>query len=635
MLQSIRDRAQGWIAWAIVILISIPFALWGIQEYLGGGSEPVAAEVNGFEITERDLDSEVQNFLREMRARLGKAFNPELFDEQKIRRQVLDSMIERQLINQASQDMGLQAGPALVRTTIASFPAFQKDGQFDKATYEQALRYQGYVAPGQFEERVRSSLISGQLQTAINGTALATEREVEQAVRLLHQQRDIAFLTVPVEQYIDAESVVGEDEIKKYYTANQEQFRTEERVRIEYLVLDAQTLGETIEPSEGELETFFSAHVDQFQQPEQRKASHILVSLDAGADAAAEQVATEKIDAAARRVRSGEDFALVAREVSEDPGSAQAGGDLGLFARGIMDPVFEEAVFAAEVGQVVGPVRSQFGLHLILVTEVQEGGSGELADVREEVVKAYRKNEAEKILYDYAERVADMAYEHPDSLEPIRDALALAVETSDWFGRAGGDGLLAAPKVVGAAFSEEVLVEGQNSDLIELSPERMLVLRVLEHEEAAVRALDEVRGEIVAELRLAHAKRAAQQEGQALLDRLQGGETLDAVASTSGYTLEEPGSIARSDRSAPQEVVRRAFTLPRPDGQTEYGGVQLPSGDYAIIALKTVQDGSLAGLEEPALDQQRSQIENTDGRAYFNELAQYLRAHAEVKIIQQ
>ncbi len=632
MLQTIRDKAQGWIAWAIVILITIPFALWGIGEYAGIGGEPVIATVNGQEITERDFENRYQQFRNDLRQRLGSAYRPELFQEKLMRQQVLDRMIDDLVIEQASRSMGLYAGNELVRQTILQFAAFQKDGQFDREAYERALRLQGYGSPSQFEDRVRQSLITSQLGSAVRSTEFATPAEMEDLVRLQKQQREFSYLEVPLAEFRSEEALEA-TEIEAYYEDNKARFRTPERVKVDYLLLDLDKLGAGIEPSEDDLLAFYEAHREEYGKPEQRAASHILINLPEDADAATEAEARARIEAALARIRAGEDFGEVAKEVSEDPGSAAAGGDLGLFGPGAMVPEFEDAAFAAEVAEVTGPVRSPFGLHLILVTEVQPESIKEFTEAREQVLAALRKSEAEQLLYDYAERLADLAYEQPDSLEPAAEDLGLELQTSDWFGRDGGEDLLAHPKVKTAAFSEEVLTAGNNSEVLDLGNNRMLALRVREHELADYKPLDEVRAEVEDLVRAEQALERARDQGEQLVARLESGASLEALQAETGYELNQPGSLGRDSGEAPAGLVHQVFQLPRPgDAGAVYGLADLAGGDFAVVALTDVKDGALEDLEPAVRETEITTLERSAGQANYDHLVRQLRAIAEIEL---
>ncbi len=630
MLQEIRDRAQGWFAWAIVILISLPFALWGIHEYLGGGAEPIIAKVNGEKITQRELDQRSQQFQRELQQRLGTAFNPELLDEERLRKEVLERMVQSILILQEAANLGLYASDNQVRGTILNIPTFQANGQFDHGLYERAIRYQGIAGPAQFEQQIRRSLLAAQMEQAITSTAIVSDHELSEILRLREQQREVSLLVIPAQGFMN-QAQATEDELKTYYEGHKDAFYTAERIKLDYVVLDAETLGEKLNPSDQELQAYLEQHEEEFAEPEQRQASHILIAVPENAEAARVDQARAKIETAVARIKSGESFSEVARTLSEDPGSAASGGDLGYFRRGMMDPAFEEAAFGTEVGKLSEPVRSRFGFHLILVTEVKPGGKPSLATAREPILASYRRREGEQQLYDQAEKAADLAYEHPDSLESLSTTLSLKIQTSDWIGRGGGEGLLSAPKVLAAAFGDDVLIDGHNSEVIELSPERMMVLRVREHEEARLQPLEEVKESVTKRLQAERARAQAEQKGQELVAKLKEGVRLERLQQETGFSLQTPGAIKRDYASLSPSLVAYIFKLPKPqDNQPVYGGQALENGDYALVSLTSVQDGHLAGLDEGTKSKEKGSLRRQLGQGYYHHLTALLRSKADV-----
>ena len=631
MLQSIREKAQGWIAWAIVILISIPFALWGINSYLGVGAEPVVASVNGEEITERDLDYRYQRFRTQLRERLGGAYRPELFDDAKLRREVLQDMITEMLLTQVSLDMGLRASNQEIRTAIMSEPAFQRAGQFDKLSYARALELQG-MSERQFEESLRQQLVTTQLQRMLAASELVTEKELADTLRLKEQKREFSYIVVPHADFMP-QGEVSDQEITAYYQAHEAEFQTPEQVKLAYLVLDAETLGQAQAPTQDDIEAYYEAERDRFQKPEQRQVRHILISMQAGAEEGAEQAARERIEAITQRLEAGEDFAVLAKELSEDPGSAAQGGDLGHIEAGIMDAAFDEAAFALGEGEISEPVRSKFGYHLIQVTDIQAGSTKPLTAVREEIVKEVQKRQAESLFYEWAERLGNLTYENPDSLVPAAEALGLEVQTSDWITRAGAEGLLAHPKVTGAAFSDDVLKDGNNSELIE--PERnvlqAVVLRVTEHQEASVMPLDEVREQIAERVREEQAKTAAQQAARERLTQLEGGTGLSEVAGS--YEVQTPGLVGRLHKGVPRPVSDTAFTLPHPVGEEpSLGTSELPNGDAAVVVLSRVEDGTLAALPDARRDSEKRGLSRALARQYYEHMLADMEKRADIEI---
>ncbi|WP_089724130.1 SurA N-terminal domain-containing protein [Candidatus Thiosymbion oneisti] len=629
MLQTIRERAQGWIAWVIVIFISIPFALWGIQSYLGVGAEPVVATVNGVEITERELDDHYRGFKARLRDRLGAAYRPELFDDNAMRGQVLDQMIRDSLLMQTAEDLGLRASDRELRGSILSDPAFQKDGQFDNPTYERMLELQGMV-PHQFEDELRRQIVGTQLLRAIVATEILPDRALEAAVQLDRQQRRLSFIRVPKSAFL-SEEPVSDEEVTAYYESNRSRFQIPERIRIQYLVLDARSIAPPEVPGEQELREHYEAEKDRFTQPERRRVRHILIALDAGADAAQEDAAKAAIAEIRERIAGREGFAALAKELSQDPGSAAQGGDLGFIEQGLLDPALDQAAFALDPSQLSEVIRSRFGYHLIEVTGIDPGETKPFEAVKPELIADLEQRGNEGLFFESTERLANLSYESPDSLEPAAEALGLELQTSGWIDRSGGEGILAYPKVLGAAFSDEVLLEGNNSDLIEPDHDQLqaVVLRVLEHEEATAKPLDAVRDEIVTILRDKQAADVAAAKATELADALTAGGTLSVIAGD--YQVEDFGLVARDAEQIPAQILDFAFTLSRPNrGSENYGSLSLNSGDGAVVILTEVVDGSLEDLDEATRDQIRKGLTRDIGRAYYENLLVDLESRADI-----
>jgi peptidyl-prolyl cis-trans isomerase D len=603
MLQTIRDRAQGWIAWVIVILISIPFALWGIQSYLGVGSEIVVAKVNGVEIKEQDLQRRVQQARIQLRERLGAAYDAAQLDDRRLRQEVLDDMIRETLLLDVSDRLGFRVSDQELQAQILAEPAFQRGGQFDKALYEQMLELQG-LSPALYEAQLRQRLVGTQMVRGVVGSELVTTAEREAYQRLSDQQRELTWLRIPAARYVE-DSPITEDEIQAYYSANTARFQIPEQVRLEYLVLDANALasGETV--SEDELRRVYESEQARFGQPERRKVRHILLPVPQDADEAQAQAVLEEIQAVRERIQGGEPFEEVAKAVSKDPGSASNGGSLGEIEQGMMDPVFDQAAFGLAAGELSEPVRSRFGYHLIEVQEIAPARIKPFEEIRESLTQELARQKAESLFYDLGERLANVVYENPDSLKPAAEELGLTIQQSDWIARTGGEGLLGHPKVTAAAFSEEVLNERHNSDLIEPEKEvlQAVVVRVIDHREASTRPLDEVRDEIVAALRQERAREAALQAAESGAEKLRGGADWSAVAGED--KPEEPGLVGRRDPKLPVPVRTVAFTLPNPpEGQASVGTAALENGDAAIVRVSRVEPGEVTGpgVNETNLD---------------------------------
>lgn len=628
MLQEIRDKAQGWIAWAIVILISIPFALWGIQSYLGIGSEPVAANVNGVEITERGLESRFQRFRQQLRDQLGAAYRPELFDDVRMRKEVLNRMVGEEVLQQASHEMGLRAGNSMIQATILGMSMFHKDGRFDQQTYERALQLQG-LSPAAFEDRVRRALVSEQLAQAIDNGVFVTNREVTESNRLQKQTRELSYFTIPAADFM-VEDAVTESDIETYYKNNETVFIAPEKVKLEYILLDAAAIGETVTVSDELLRGFYDDNQDLYGLPEQRKASHILIQVAADAEQVKVDEALAKIDELAKKIDQQESFAELAKVHSQDPGSAAEGGDLGFFGKGIMDQAFEDAVFRLEEGAVSEPVRSSFGFHLIKLTGIKSGSVKPFEMAKAEVEKAYRLAEGEKLYFEMAEELANVSYDDPTSLEPAASELNLSIEQSDWMTRNQTEGVIAKPKVLGAAFSDDVLRERNNSELIELDSTSSVVVRILDHQEASVRPLDEVHDQISERLAKQKAEEQAGAEAEKRLAEINGDNPLLQAAGS--YAVTGPVIVDRNSRELPPALSSELFRTVKPQpGEVMPGSVKLATGDFAVFVLSKVTEGESAEAE--ASKQQADQIRRLYGRNYYERVMDDLEARADIEIL--
>ncbi|MEW8658670.1 MAG: SurA N-terminal domain-containing protein [Candidatus Thiodiazotropha endolucinida] len=627
MLQVIRDKAQGWIAWAIVILISIPFALWGIQSYLGVGSEPVAATVNGAEINERTLDNQYQRFRQQLREQLGAAYRPEMFDDARMRKEVLNRLIRDELVQQTSNRMGLRAGSNMIQASILSMPTFQKDGRYDQQTYERALRLQG-LSPAGFEDRVRRALVAEQLSQAVNAGSFVTPKELNESQRLLKQTRELSYFVVPASDFKLSDEL-SDDEIKAYYEANQSAFISPEKVKVEYILLDAGTAGGTINVDEERLRGYYENNQDEFGLPEQRQASHILILAAADADQSTVDEAKAKIDALAERVRNGESFEELAKQNSQDPGSAASGGDLGFFGKGIMDPAFESAVYALQEGGVSEPVRTSFGFHLIKLTGIKDGTVKPFEEARTEIEAAYRKFEGERLYFELAEQLADLSYEDPGSLESAASVLELSIQQSDWITREQGAGVFANLKVRTAAYSDDVLKEHNNSELIEIDGTSSLVLRVLDHQESSVLPLDEVEQQITETLQQQKAEQQAQAEAEKRMAEMAAGAPLSDVAES--YAVTGPMTVDRNDRQIPPGLSSALFRTAKPAaGGSSPGTARLAGGDFAVYLLTGVTEGS---ADDKSNLQQQESLRRMLGRDHYEMVLTDLESRADIEIL--
>lgn len=621
MLQSIHDKAKGWIAYVIVGLIIVPFALTGIYDYLQGGGKRVAAVVNGEDIPVQA----VQNALLQLKQQFGGQL-PDGMDEM-LKNNALESVINQTLIQQMVRDGGYRASNQEVANAIAAISVFQKDGKFDNATYENFLKMQRRD-PVEFEMQVRTDLSQQQLRNAVLETAFLPKTEAEHYQMLRNQQRELEIFTLKLADF-KAQAQVTDDQIAQYYEQNKAAYMTDERVQLAYVELKHDDLAAQVSVDEATLKTWFEANADRYAQPEQRMVSHILIGVD---DPAKDAAAKQRIDALYEEIQAGKrTFEAIARADSDDKIAAEKDGQMGAIVAGDWGAEFEKAVFALNAGETSKPVKTEAGYEIIRVTEIKPVKMKTFEESRAAVEADYRKEQAEKAFLDKGEILGRVAYEQDGDLAPAAKETGLTVQQTDWITAVAGQGIAANSKVRATAFSEEVLKSGKNSDVLELEDGNAVVIRVVNHEPAVQKPLETVREDIREALLVQEARQLTAQKGEALLQQLTTAQSWSAL-SASGLgaetAVEKPGLIMRTDTKVSPEIIQQAFALTHPtDGKATWGSVALANGDYAIVALKAVTPGTTGlGTDAQALYRQ-----STGGRE-LEAFLKSLRDAADVEI---
>ena len=632
MLYFIREKIQGWIAWAIVILLIIPFALWGINQYFGGGGPLVVATVNGEEISQKEYQQNYYMQRNRMRQMLGAQYDPNLFDA-RVKEQALQDLIDQELLIQNAHDVGYRVAEESVKQTILGIDAFKEDGKFSTQAYTRALQAQG-ESPASFEQRLHRAILTQQLHSGVASSTIVTENELERLLKIENQTRDIEHLLLKSAKFKD-QADVSDEALQQYYEAHRDEFMTPEQVSIEYVELKAADLGNDAQPSEEELQQFYKERESQFHVPEERRTRHILIAVKEGADEETIKKAREKANEIRQKLLAGADFAKLAEEYSDDPGSSKLGGEIGFFGRGNLDPEYEKAMFALKVDEISEPVLTSFGFHIIQLEEIHAEKSKPFAEVKDELIAEYRKNVAERKYFDEADKLTRLAYEVPTTLADAAGAVGLEIKTTPLFTRKGGPGIAANPKVVKAAFSNDVLVEHFNSDPIEMGENDIVVLRVKDHVEKKPRSLEEAKEEIKARLVADKATEKAKQQGEDIVKRLQAGDDPQAVAKEFELEWTKSGELKRNDRKIDSAIVDQAFKLSRPqEGKASFGGTALANGDYAVIAVNKVTDGDVAKIEPSAKLNLKKTLAGIRGEADFTDLLETIKAKARI-VVQQ
>ncbi|MCP4041910.1 MAG: peptidylprolyl isomerase [Gammaproteobacteria bacterium] len=614
--------------WVIVILIIIPFALWGVNEYFGPQVNIAVANVNGNELTQREFRNSYQRQRQRLQAMLGDQFDVNQLDENRLKRETLEGMINEEILIQVGMDNGLLIGDEQLAGIIRAMEPFQEDGQFSQERYEYRVRNQGYV-PGGFEYSFRRALLTAQIHAGIASSEFVSPAELENVIRLREQKRSFSYMTIPMAMFMDSAEVT-EESISEHYRGHQDAFIHPEQVQIEYIELSMEKIAEGIDTTEDELARRFETQKGNYVTPGQRQASHILLKLQE--DASEDEVASVQGQAATliRQIRDGASFEELAKTHSQDPGSAKQGGDLGLFGRGMMVKPFEDAAFSMAEGEISEPIRSSFGIHIIKLTGIREGGVRSFAEVKREVRREVQLDKAEKQFFEQAEQFSNLVFENPDTLEIAADALGLSISESGLFSRKGGSGIGAEKKVINAAFSEEVL-QGNNSEPLELSGTRIVALRIKQHISATQRPLEDVRDEIIQALKSGFSRDKAKGTGTVIVNRLRSSESPELIAREYSLSWSSKNGVRRTEQGMDTRILNKAFQLGHPEGGPIFGGVSLLKGDYAVISLTEVKDGEVPdGSKDQQTFQQR--LQRAQGEEVYQALIKSLRSKADIEI---
>lgn len=620
MLQNIRDNSTGWISKSIIGLIVVLFAFTGFDAILGSTSNSNnAAKVNGEEIT-LDALAEAKNLQRrQLLQQFGKDFDASLIDDALLSEAALKGLISRKLLVQAADQSGFAFSSALIDQFILLAPEFQVDGKFNADRFDQVIRQMGYTRL-QFRHMIEQEMRTGQLRAGIAATAFVTEQEAQAFADLERQTRDFATLTI--KPALDKVTVTDED-AKTYYSENASEFLTPEQVVVEYIELDKKAFFDQVTVDDAALQEMYQAEIANLA--EQRHAAHILFEVSGDVtDAQAKEAAQNAIE----RINAGEDFAAVAKEMSDDIGSAEQGGDLGFAAQGVYDPAFEDALYALEKEQVSVPVRTDYGWHVIKLLDVQAADIPTFASLKDKLSQDLKTQQVEQRFVEAVRDLESAAYESADLQQPASE-LGLEIKVSEPFGREGLEGLFANRQVLQAAFSTEVLEEGANSTAIELDPETTVVLRVKEHKRPEPIEFTEVSTQIREQLIAQRAIEHARSQGEALLSSLQEGQTSVEQAQQEAWQVVE--AATRGQENIDPEVLQALFKMPKPEtGAAKFAGLNLSNGDYVVVRLTGVNaaDVSLSGSE---LKQYRDILASRAGQVDFNAFLQQLELDAKIQ----
>jgi peptidyl-prolyl cis-trans isomerase D len=584
MLQAIRDKTTGWIAYVIVFLICVPFALWGVNSYLGGGEAVPAATVDGKAITKQNFDTAYANYRRQLERAFGGSIPDYFASEGVLKEQVLTQLIEQSALSQYVNDSYYRIGDVDLNKLIRSIEAFNTDGKFNSSIYRSQVASLGYSTAG-FEQEFRRSQSLEQLQTGLVSTAFTVASIQKKLTSLENQTRKVRVLTRSAQ---NDKIEISQAEVDEYYEQNKSHFMTTEQIRVDYIELSLDGIKASLNITEEQLLERYEQSKSGYSTPESRTASHILLTLDSDASDEESDSARLKLTGIRDQLIQGGDFSELAKDNSEDPSSASTGGSLGEIDRGMMVKPFEDALFEMAKGDLSSPVKTSFGWHLIRLDEVTGGETKSFDEVKSELVDEMSTQLAESKIFDLSEALANLAYEQPDSLTPAAEALDLPLQTTDWFDINFGEGIASEALIRNAAFSAEVFGQLLNSEAIELSDNRVVFLRVNEHKPAAQKVIADVSEQINAIIRQKKGQEESLKVGKQALSSLTSGESLEVVADDWLEPIVATGFVARDTSELDNDLVRLIFSMAKPDSVQRYEGFSHADGRYSIVELSAV-----------------------------------------------
>ncbi|MBM3203477.1 peptidylprolyl isomerase [Candidatus Woesearchaeota archaeon] len=575
MLQAIRERAQGIVAWVMLIMIGVPFALWGIQNYFDSGQEQPVATVGKRDIFERDV-----NRIHEQNLASLVGLDDQI-DEQQLKREALEKLVREEVLVQVADQKKMVVSDEDVKAFIQTLPYFQTEGKFDKEKYRIMLSSQG-MTPEAFVPQVRKALILEQFQRGVMDSAFVTRGETTALIRLRNLEREVEYVTVPP---VNAPATYSDAALEASLKQHAAEFQRPEQVSVEYIAVSLPELAKAVPVSDEALRKLYEEQKALYTTDERRRVSHLLITAE-GDTPEQETAAQAKAQSLKTRLAQGEDFAKLAREYSGDSASAQKGGDLGILTKGAMDEKFSDAAFALQEGQVSDPVKTSFGYHLIKVVHIEPTQVQAFDTVKNELVNTFQRNAAENLFYEQGQKLTQLAFEHPDSLEQAATSLNLKIQEIPLFTRDAGTGLAEREEIRKAAFGGEVL-SGRNSEPVELDNELAVVLRVKSHEPARDRSLAEARTDLIKKLHEENTRKLTLDKARAIMAGVEAGKLLtDLSKAEKGVTYKKAAGMKRDTVEYPPVLVDAIFNTPvDANGKAALKNVELEDGSQAIFQI--------------------------------------------------
>lgn len=622
MLEAIRKHTTGWLAKLILALITIPFALFGIDSYFNqAGSNVAIAKVNGDKISIQEYGNAIENVRNRLQSE-GQKVDAALLESPELKQSVLDGLITRRLVNEEIHRANFKISDEQLSQHILSMPEFQQEGKFSEDIYQKTLA-QNKLTASKFENDRRRELLAQQARDGLGMLVSIPKAMAEQTLKFAHQQRDVSVAEIKTAQFLTQVKVTPE-QVKAYYDLHKDKFKVPEQVKIEFALLSAAGLVSQVSVTDAEVKHFYDENAAKFQGNEQRHASHILIGF--GASASAEEKAAAKDKSAnilAQLRKNPKRFEELATKNSQDPGSATKGGDLGSFGRGAMVKPFEDAVFSMKVNQISDLVESEFGYHIIRLNGVS-GQSTSFDSMKAQIKGELIFQKAQVKYAELADEFSNTVYEQSGSLKPAADKFGLQVQTSGWMSREDGAKFFKNDKLMSLVFSDEVLKEKRNTEAVEVSSNNLVSARVVDYKPSAPRSFDEVKGGIEAFLKLEQAEKLATEKGETVLAKLKAGDA--------GKDLEWIPTVTIDRKNAQgltEGVMNQAFKIDT-SKLPAYAGFMNGKTSYTIVQVSRV-DNALAADEE-AKKNAEAELQAAMAAEYISAYGKSLKAKSDIVV---
>ena len=633
-MQAFRRIIQGWLGKSLLGIIILIFGAFGTQALLSIAARPKPAlEVDGEQISQQALDRIISLQKQNLLARMGAHADPNLLDAARLRKDVIQALIDRSLLKEASRQQNLVVSEEYIKKTIMGMPQFQDNGQFSEALFKKLVEQYGYT-PAQFLSELASDYQINQWRDVLTSSSFMTSLELKKLFELEKQTRDIAYLEIPTARYSASITQPTAEQLSHYYQAHSKNFMTEEQAKVNFIQLNFESYLAKVQVNEVELQQAYEqkkAEVSKADQ-EQRRAAHILLMVDA---THSEAQVRQQLLALKQRIDQGENFAQVAQKYSQDPGSAAQGGDLGFAGRGVYDPSFEAALYSLKTAGEISPiVKSAFGLHLIQLKEIKKTSLPTFAELKNTLRQTLLTQKAEALYQEARSSLEEKAFEAGD-LKALADEFSLPVQHSDWLKRSSANvGLFANPKLMNAAFSSAVLTEQRNSDVVDLDEHHSVVLRLVEHRASVAKPLTVVAPQVTQLWIQEQAEAKANKIGQTILSQLRSGTTRQQITAQYGVSWKSYLALKRGSDVLNAAVIDKTFALPRPSAQGAVYDQVILNGvsGSAIVGLLAVKSGQDLPLKAQEQQQVQRFLEVQLGERDFNHFMKYAKDRADIKI---